>query len=96
MLGLFDGVHAAVGAELEQVGQHAQHVGPGFERYVAQLLEADLVDRLALGQKAFLAGHVVRRQPGHLVAHGLRIAAIVEHAAVVKTDAVKRCYRFAS
>ena len=58
----------AVALELEKRGLHAGHVGPRVEGHMAELLEADLEDRLAGFHKALVVGHVTGREAGHVAA----------------------------
>ena len=83
-------IDRAIALQFQQLGQHARHVGPAVEGHVAQLLEADLVDRLAGGEEALVAGHVARREAGDLGAHRRGIAAVVEARAIVEADAIER------
>ena len=74
--------------ELEQPREHAKHVGPRIEGDMAELFEADLVDRFAGRQEPFVSSHIARREPRHFGTHGLRITAVVEASAAVEPDAV--------
>lgn len=60
---------------------------------MAELFEADLVDRFAGRQEPFVSRHIARREPCHFGAHGLRITAVVEAFAAVEPDAVIRRHR---
>ena len=86
-------VDRAVAAQPHHAGRTLRHVPDAVEGLVAQLLEADAVDRLAGVQEPLVAGDVVRAQRADLRAHALVIAGAVEGEAVVKTDPVEWIHR---
>ena len=62
-------VNRAPGAEPQQIGRDLHHVEGRAEGHVAQLLEADPVDRLALGHEFLIALDIARRDAADFLAH---------------------------
>ena len=86
-------MQAAPAAHAQQVGCGGQQVGERLVGDAAQLLEAQAVAQLGLGDEALVAGQVAGFDAGDLGAHRGRIAAVVEVGTVVETDAVERVER---
>ena len=59
----------------------------------AELLEAELVALLRLGDETFVAGQVGRADAADLLAVGRGVVAVVEVRAVVEADAIERAHR---
>ena len=88
-----EAVNGAVALEPHHRGDDARHRLPGVERNVCELLEADREDVLAHADEALVTGEIPRRELPDLGPHRRRVARVVEHGAVVKTDPVEGRHR---
>ena len=83
-------VNGAEALQPHHLGHDLRHRRPRAERHVRELLEADTEDLLAGGEETLVARHVAGREARHLPLHGLGVARVVEHLAVVETDPIER------
>jgi hypothetical protein len=86
-------VDGAVAAELDHLRDDLRHVHPRAEGHVAQLLEADAKDLLALRDEALVPGHVAGLEFADLAAHFGGVAGVIKLLTVGKPDPVERRHR---
>ena len=84
------GVDGLVGAVADEARDGAQHRHRRRERHLAEILEGEAVDLLALDEEALVAGQVAGRQAGDLGPHGGIVAGTREGGPIGEAQPVER------
>ena len=85
--------HRAVPVELDHLRRAFQREPEGVERNGRQILECGFVDRLTDLEVAVVGVDIRRIELGHLCAHLVDVAGVIEHPAIIEPDLVERVHR---